>query len=211
MSRSLILSLSLAVSAALLVPADTTAQAPMPDLVVDQARLQSSVEFRTKSYRGNTCAIQEGCLSGVGKRKLMLFDTLIVNVGTADHYLGSPRNNPLFEYSPCHRHYHFDGYASYEVLTPDGAVVVTGRKQAFCAMDSLRVSPTASTTAKYTCSNQGIQVGWGDLYYKGLDCQWLDVTGLSGPHKLRVVVNPQQLFLESNYGNNTAVVDVNIP
>ena len=30
--------------------------------------------------------------------------------------------------------------------------------------------------ARYNCGRQGIQRGWADSYYNGLECQYIDVT-----------------------------------
>ena len=154
----------------------------------------------------------EGCVGGTGKRLLLRFDVATPNIGTADLILGRPEDHPeYFEYSPCHGHYHFSGYARYELLTTVGANVVTGRKQAFCLED---VAPYLANAgpAKFTCSYQGISVGWQDIYGSYLDCQWLDVTGVpAGNYLLRVTINPDGILTESDYSNNAATVPVTIP
>ncbi len=40
--------------------------------------------------------------------------------------------------------------------------------------------------------------GWGDDYIAGIDCQWIDVTGLSEPilGNLSVLANPQMFLCE---------------
>ena len=102
----------------------------------------------------------------------------------------------------------------YELLNSAGTVVLTGRKQAFCLEDYTKIDPNAGL-AKYTCSNQGIQVGWADVYGSYLDCQWLDVTGIpSGTYQLKVTVNATPAvstkLTESDYSNNSATVAVTI-
>jgi hypothetical protein len=182
----------------------------IPDLTIDGARLQSSTVVKTAMFKSSDCAVAEGCVGGTGKRKLLRFDVATPNIGTADLVLGSPTNNPLFVYSPCHGHYHFGGYALYELLNLNGTTVITGRKQAFCLEDYARYDPNAGP-AKFTCSNQGISVGWQDIYGSYLDCQWLDITGLpSGKYNLRVSINPEKILSESNYDNNIAMVPVTI-
>ena len=198
----------------------------LPDLVIDEARVQSSAFFQMKNFNKNDCAWVEGLLAGLGRRALLRFDVSAANLGTADVFLGAPSAHPdLFTYSPCHGHYHFSGYASYELLDATGTVVVIGRKQAFCLEDFELVSAGAGN-AKYTCGYQGISVGWADTYGSFLDGQWLDVTGFpSGNYTLRVTINPCHFpgvssgcsqatidaMPESNYGNNTALVPVFIP
>ena len=199
----------------------------LPDLVIDTPRVQSSVVFQIKNFTRNDCAWQEGSILSTGKRTLMRFDVSAANLGGADLSLGDPTLRPdLFTYSPCHRHYHFNGYASYELLGQPGNVLVTGRKQAFCLEDFELYSQTAGP-AKFTCGYQGISVGWADTYGSYLDGQWLDITGITpGLYRLRVIINPYNVvsprppgytdaaaaaLTESNYTNNTAIVQVSIP
>jgi hypothetical protein len=194
---------------------------PLPNITINAGRLQASVVFRTSQFKPTDCAIVEGCVSGSGKRNLMKFDVDTPNIGAADLILGSPINNPLFVWSPCHGHYHLQGYALYELLNLDlspvivnGGVVV-GHKQAFCLEDFEQVDPNAGP-AKYTCASQGISVGWSDVYGSYLDCQWIDVTGvLPGNYLLRVSINGGMLgphvFQESSYDDNVAVVPVTLP
>lgn len=87
---------------------------------------------------------------------------------------------------------------------------IVGLKQAFCWLDSARVS--GSLPGKFNCSNQGITAGWSDIYSRGLDCQWVDITGLAaGNYQLRVSVNDSNtLITESDYTNNVATIRVRI-
>src|SRR2546426_104462 len=172
-------------------PSARTQTVALPDLTIDSARLGASVDFKTKVFSSTDCAVLEGCVSGKGKRLLLRFDVATPNIGAADLVLGRPQDHPeYFEFSPCHGHYHFSGYARYELLTARGANVVTGRKQAFCLEDFAPYSSTAGP-AKFTCAYQGISIGWQDVYGKYLDCQWLDVTDVpGGKYLLRVTINP---------------------
>ena len=206
-----------AVTGAWLAPRLWAQAVALPDLTVDATQLQSSVVFRTQTFKSTDCAVVEGCVTGSGKRKLMKFDVAIPNIGTADLNLGSPTdpaNAAIFQLSSCHGHYHLTGFASYELLNLSNATVLTGRKQAFCLEDFTKVVTTAGP-AKFTCSNQGISVGWSDVYGSYLDCQWLDVTGIApGNYRLKVTVNAtpgiSSKLTESDYTNNTAIVPVTI-
>jgi hypothetical protein len=205
----------------LLAGACTGFSQALPNITINAGRLQTSVSFHTEQIKGSSCAVVEGCVNGAGKRKLMRFDVQTPNLGTADLYLGNPVNNPLFVYSPCHGHYHLEGYALYELLNLNGTTVVVngrgviGHKQAFCLLDYAQVNPAAGPP-KYTCTNQGISVGWSDVYDASLDCQWIDVTGVpAGNYLLRVTINGgangPHVFAESNYNDNTATVPVTVP
>src|SRR5688572_539493 len=197
----------------LLMLASSTALAELPDLIINRSRLATGVEIREQSFTASDCAVIEGCVRGSGTRRLLLFEVAFVNIGKADLVIGSPEANPaLFENSPCHGHHHLKGAASYELVSSDGRSVLVGRKQAFCLRDNAPYSSSAGPSHGYDCDNQGITAGWEDIYPKNLDCQWLDITGLpGGNYTLRVTVNPSRVFRESNYGNNTASVTVQIP
>ena len=91
--------------------------------------------------------------------------------------------------------------------------VVAGRKQAFCLEDYERIPGyVGGGRGKFTCSNQGITVGWQDVYRAALDCQWLDVTDVPpGDYVLRVTVDAGEKFAEINENNNVAIALVTIP
>lgn len=186
------------------------ALAQSADLIIDQPRLASSVELATNTIDAGSCATLENCASA-GTRRLLKFDVGFVNAGDADLVIGDPNANPdLFEFSPCHGHFHLKGVAEYQLLSSSGAAVMTARKQAFCLRDSIAALPGAGVQ-KFNCDFQGITVGWEDVYDKSLDCQWLDVTGVpDGDYVLSVVCNPQGVFIESNYDNNSAVASVRL-
>jgi hypothetical protein len=210
-----------------------TAARDLPNLVIDTARVQSSETFKTEMFTAKDCAYVENSLTGTGKRTLVRFDVSSANRGTSALVLGNPVGSPLFVYSPCHKHYHFNGYALYELFksdprTTNSPALVSGRKQAFCLEDFERdpLSPSAGP-AVYTCGNQGISVGWADTYASYLDGQWLDITGVApGTYWLRVIINPYNVagspiydpnspaaiaLRESDYSDNVAVVPVTIP
>ena len=95
--------------------------------------------------------------------------------------------------------------------------VTRGRKQAFCLMDSghyYGYTGGNRGAGGHHCGNQGISVGWQDVYYSGLECQWIDITGLpNGQYWLTVATNwneqtRAQTSPENNYTNNEANVPV---
>ena len=238
--RSVFVAVGLAGAGLALVPsvsasADTGPRPPAgANLVINTAQLQSSISFRKSSFTTKSCSYVEGSITGTGKRALMRFDVSAANRGTAAMELGSPVGSSLFQWGSCHAHYHFSGYAVYELFRSDprvsqSAPLVVGRKQAFC-LEDYNVDPGATVTpgpAVYTCSNQGISVGWADTYGSYLDGQWLDVTGVvPGSYWLRVIVNPYNVpgtvyyapssaaalaIPELDYTDNTAVIAVTIP
>ncbi|WP_373048962.1 MXAN_6577-like cysteine-rich protein [Vulgatibacter sp.] len=186
---------------------------PLPDLSVDAGVLSSSLNYLVTNFEANSCAVVEGCVAGTGDRRLLRFSTRTPNLGTADLAVGPPSGNPHLVFSQCHGHYHFEDYASYRLLDMQGNVAAVGHKQAFCLMDINRVDPDApATSPQYGCSNQGISMGWADTYGSGLDCQWVDITGVpAGQYQLEIAVNPARVFAELDYTNNVTTIPVEIP
>lgn len=164
-----------------------------PDLTVDPQRFTSQMEIIDRLFDDGTCAILEGAVGGTGYRRILRFDTVVMNGGDGDLIVGnrSDANNPyaeFFEFAPCHGHYHIRDFSVYELLTLDGRTVVAGHKQGFCFEDSLKYDGGKSNG--YNCAYQGITSGWGDWYYKQLTGQWIDITGVpEGDYIVRVSIN----------------------
>jgi hypothetical protein len=169
---------------------------PLPDLRPSDALTNVSVE--DGFFSANACAWIEGCIDEPGSRRLLRFDTTLLNEGASDLVLGLASNHPdLMEFSPCHGHYHLEGFAEYTLLDAADEIAAQGHKQAFCLLDfeswawpQLLGYPDGGGDATYTCQNQGIGVGWEDTYGAALECQWIDVTGVPpGDYTLRVEIN----------------------
>lgn len=180
-----------------------------PDITISASDLNPRIT--TETFAASSCDVVEGAVTA-GTRKLLRFTTQSRNIGTADLVLGNPANNPAFEFGPCHGHYHFRSFAEYRLLNQSGQVVRTGRKVGFCLMDITRVSATANPSPRYTCSNQGIQAGWADVYSSNLSGQWIDITGLgAGQYVLEITMDPMNAIDESDETNNTISMPVAIP
>jgi hypothetical protein len=181
----------------------------LPDLIMWGPAVSATVI--TRSFASDDCEVLEGCASP-GTHRLLSFTTETRNIGTGDLMLGNPATNELFHYASCHGHYHFEDFAQYDLLATNGDLVASGHKVGFCLLDDHPWSATANPQAKYSCGDQGIQVGWGDVYQAGLPCQFIDVTGVTpGDYFLRLIVNPAGLLPESETNNNVTLVAVSIP
>ncbi|CAN5378546.1 hypothetical protein BH11BAC2_BH11BAC2_21760 [soil metagenome] len=183
-----------------------------PDLVVNENILRNSLSV---SYvNGNdACLIGEGCLSGYGQREVINFSTHISNNGDLDYYIGIPQpGNPQFVLDQCHGHWHYVGYAKYELYDSLQNKMQSGFKNGFCVLDL----GCFTGTAKFGCGNMGITAGCFDEYGAGLACQWIDITGIpDGHYSLVVKVNwdhsPDKAGrVEQSYDNNTGIVCFNL-
>ena len=142
-----------------------------------------------------------------------------------------------FIFHPEHEHFHFDGYASYELFRSrkgkayqlakrsDGTPVL-GDKVSFCLSDgisSFQVPGTSKSSRKlpgYTAAGQpdvgcglaqGLHVGMADSYDSSIDGQWVDVTGVAaGNYFLVVKLDSQNVIEESNETNNEISVPVTL-
>ncbi len=189
----------------------------VPDLTVDMDKARVDLSLREKTFALDACELDsdEDCIGGAGTRRLLGFSIRTPNVGSGDLFLGKPSDdNPIFQYSECHGHYHFEGYADYRLVDQDGGEVAAGRKQAFCLLDSERWAsddPTVATTPKYRCDYQGIQRGWADSYTSHLPCQFIDVTGVpDGAYSLEVELNGGHTIVELDYDNNQISIPIEL-
>ena len=187
-----------------------------PDLIIVTSAIENSLSAETMNVGENNCYIAEGCLNGYGERDLIRFTTHIKNIGDLDYYIGSTSNNDStvqFEWGDCHNHWHYKGYAKYDLFDMDGNMLPIGFKNGFCVMD---LECGDGGTGQYGCSIMGISAHCGDIYGSGLSCQWIDVTDVAdGDYHLVVRVNwdysPDALGrYENQYENNWGVVCINI-
>ena len=125
-----------------------------------------------------------------------------------------------FAYHPTHDHFHFGGFAEYQLWTraeydawlrsdrTEGSPRRADRlstKVTFCITDyeRVRLKPGSARYAVYDqCDRhlQGLSVGWGDTYKYYLPDQWVDlgVTPLaSGRYVLRSIADPENRIYES--------------
>jgi hypothetical protein len=175
-------------------------------------------EFRINriTYRyfaPSDCALVEQCVGAPGWRRLLQFatadrdtGTTAVNIGSVDYFNANGGSGStltqhnVFEYSACHKHYHFRHYGNFS-FNNDQALT---HKRGFCLQSTNRlgnneVSPLWEPYGD--CSYQGISVGWVDEYKVGLPCQWIDVTTVDTSKKpvtgpLTFVSNPDGFLCE---------------
>lgn len=187
----------------------------LPDLTIDGKRVASQLQIIDRVFEPTECAVVEGAVGGAGVRRLLRFDTVILNSGDGDLVVGNRADpdNPYaewFYFEECHGHYHLFGFAEYSLHYGNGTVAV-GRKQGFCMEDSFKYD--GGKSKGYNCEYQGITSGWGDWYYKQLDGQWIDITGIpEGDYILRVAVDAADIFAEGeDRYPNTIEVPVHVP
>lgn len=134
-----------------------------------------------------------------------------------------------FDFHPEHNHWHIAQVADYRVCseaafleayeggTPGECVppihVEPADKVTFCLIDWTKIGDKTATSDDtrtfwdcYT-SFQGISPGWGDQYHHSLADQGINITEApSGTYYLVSTVNPDGIFFEGDYSNNSAWV-----
>jgi hypothetical protein len=204
-------------SAASLEPKTVTAQAGLPDLIVDQKRLLQNWVVRDEKLDASFCSVEEGGITP-GQHTLIRFTVSTPNVGDADLILGDPNvhaaaNDGLYEFASCHNHYHFKHYTLYELIDPETGRVWKAAKRGFCMIDVEKYQPypgpasndrnylscgaPASATTPMIVGNQGISKGWADTYVWKLGGQYFVLDGADGQpvvppgnYIIRITVNP---------------------
>src|SRR6476620_3439689 len=257
---TIVLTLLIAVSLqrATALTATATVTAGKPDLIVDQKRLLQNWVVRVEKLPASFCSVEEGGITP-GEHTLIRFTVSTPNIGTADVNLGDPNvhfanNDGLYEYATCHRHFHFRHYTLYELIDPATGFVWRAAKRGFCMIDVEKYQaypgPANNTRNYLSCGapaegtspaipgNQGISVGWADIYVWKLGGQYFVLDGGDGQppvppgtYMLRITVNPPYApdkkgncprvkdaatglchqFEESNYANNVGTALINIP
>lgn len=151
-------------------------------------------------------SVADGCVTP-GTHRLLCFDFWTNNIGRGDFVIGSPEERPdLFVASESHGHYHLKDFNEFALFDLAGNPVITGAKQAFCLMDTEKMSDWGAEEGTFSdCNeNQGISAGWADLYSSDLPCQFVVIDGLAdGTYVLRSTTNAQQVVPESSFADNT--------
>ena len=65
-----------------------------PDLVVDPQRFVSQMEIVDRFFSEGSCAIEENAVGATGYRRILRFDTVVMNSGDGDLVLGD-RSDPI--------------------------------------------------------------------------------------------------------------------
>lgn len=169
---------------------------PIPEDMVDERKVF------WRYFAPGSCEIEEGVIGKLGWRRLLAFSASVQNNGTEMIHIGvvNDPNSPwqkahIFEWSACHKHYHFSHYGIF------GFQGVPGSKRAFCLEDTNRFhnDELAPLWAVHqSCNYQGMTNGWGDEYQFGLAGQWIDITGLdtSKPQNLTFFSNKDGFLCE---------------
>lgn len=203
----------------------------LPDLIVDSKSTQNNWLTRVEDFPADFCSVQEGGVTP-GTHTVIRFTVTTPNIGNADVFVGSPLKHMdpngdgsfadqdgLFEFATCHQHFHFQHYATYQLVDASGKVWKAA-KRGFCMLDTdpYNVNNGDGTWNYRNCGTterdgfQGISDGWADTYVWKLGGQYFVLDGGDGQpvvppgvYEIRVEVNPA--YAPDNQGNCPRVKD----
>lgn len=184
-----------------------------PDFVVDPQLFVARMKIVDRLFPEGSCAIEAGAVGGAGTRRIVRFDTVVMNSGNGDLVVGD-HNDPnnqyasSFQLASCDGQYQIRDFAVYELLNQDRTVVISGHKQGYSFEDSLKYGGGKSNG--YNLALQGITSGWANKQTTG---QWIDITGVpEGDYIVRVTVNAAGTFDEgSNRYTNSVETSIHVP
>jgi hypothetical protein len=116
-----------------------------------------------------------------------------------------------FLYHPEHGHWHFEGWARYDLSRlSDGKVLASSGKVSFCVIDTshpypgLPGSPVSSYYVRCDAdATEGLSVGWSDVYAAGLAGQTVNVNRVrDGTYCLSVTADPDDVLSENDEADN---------
>jgi hypothetical protein len=184
-----------------------------PDLIVREDMLMSQYVIRDENLPANFCSVIEGNVTP-GVRRIIRFTVMTPNIGDADLYIGDPDltfdengHSDLYEFHPCHGHYHFKHYATYELIDAKTGKIWKAAKRGFCMLDTdpnpawfgepAREHNFRNCGLPGRAGNQGISHGWTDTYRFFLGGQYFVLDGGDGQpvvppgeYLVRITVNP---------------------
>lgn len=201
----------------------------LPDLVALPAWGMHVQNGRTKSRLSFGATVWTG-----GASSLVVEGFRRSNEDTMDAYQyfyrdGEPYGRSevgTFAFDPLrgHRHWHFQQFARYSLLSADQAEVVRSRKEAFClaptdSVDLLlpgaELQPglmgegTSCGSADALWIREVLPLGWGDTYFQSVPGQSFDITELpNGTYYVAVTANPDGALYEQDGTNNTELRQV---
>ena len=121
--------------------------------------------------------------------------------------------------NPDHNHWHYADFLQYKLKSGrTGRYVGRAMKQSFCLEDVAKLRANAGRRGFTKCPNprankgiMGISVGWGDVYWAGLQEQFIEVKGLPrGPYWLECVVDPRRRLKLKTRGHLSTRVKIHI-
>lgn len=172
--------------------------------------LKNELRILYNNFPTNSCAVLEEDVEP-GLRKLIVFAMQIVNAGDCDWRAPSLQERPdLYHFAPCHGHYHLLDYSKFTLSTTNSQLLVSGKKQGWCAMpifNYYEYNPVVFIN-RYSCTNTGMLPGWGDIYQYNSG-MWIDITNVeNGNYIAHFEIDPLHLYGDGGNASLTFLVNI---
>lgn len=127
----------------------------------------------------------------------------VANLSTTDLVIGSEHMGTGFRLSACDGNAYVSEYLRYELFREDGLLVSSTSVQPSCSY---------ATNTRYNCTLRGIPAGSIERF-ADTDCGGVELDDelTSGRYLMRISVNANRIWLESDYTNNTLEIPLEIP
>jgi hypothetical protein len=186
-----------------------------PDLVLAWNTTWSTIRITKRLFGPTDPDVWEGCVRGTGYRKVMTFDSQVVNLGTFDLPISDPNTSPEFVDEPSHGHTHLPDFAEFQIVDSVGNRIGPPTVQErWFPWDEARYlgDPWVPAGAFYFVPyNHGLLRGWTHTMPSGGSRQLVDLTEVpNGPYLLRSTINPLGALRESNLSNNAIEIPVTV-
>jgi hypothetical protein len=188
-----------------LVIGDAPPDAPpaLPNLAFVPGAVLATPYAQTPCFDPHACEVAEGCVGGSGDRLLLRFDALTANLGAADLDLGPtpPRGTSNARTS---------GRRATCTTTCAASRTTRSRPRAPRSSPATsRRTACATTSTRPAQSRRASRARSGHLGgLGGPACQWIDVTDVPGQYTVRITVNPDRAFAESDYDDDETTFTV---
>jgi hypothetical protein len=204
---------------------DLVTQAPSGvKITTDKATGKKLLKFTNTIANLGTGRFELRPENDAGSGTTVAYQRIWTHDAVGDWSLDSEIPVGTFAFHTAHNHWHFGGFARYELrnVAPGGGigrrVVASSDKISFCMVDTLAVNlgleHAPGARVYQSCSQnatQGISVGWSDTYGASLPGQNIDITQVqSGTYWLVATADPNNTIVETNDANNAGAVLVTI-
>lgn len=190
-------------------------------LVVDQHGNRRSIRFSNAIYNRGAGPLEVRGVLNRGDEIVTVSQVIYHSDGSKEEH-----NAGEFVFHAVHDHWHWEGFSLYEVwsVRADGslnAMVASSGKVGYCLRDidplnsaqiladeiDEEAIPRRIGYGPCGWSRQGLSVGWVDVYKAHTPGQFVNIGGLpDGVYVLKSTVDPDNILLESDINNNSALV-----
>ena len=182
------------------------------------------------SHRNHVHLIFSNCVENMGKGILLLEITkrsrtratvrqvIEDDAKPREEWKRIPVGSAELDTRPDHSHWHFSNFLSYTLRKIDSNRTRRSMKQSFCLEDVAKLRKGARRRLFRECPDldavtgeMGITPGWGDVYWAGVQEQFIEIKGLPpGDYWLEMVIDPKKRLRVKTRRHHSARVKITL-